>query len=85
MSVVCQAVCHMTMTRALFCRDLLILQKLYLRFGDNVSQQMHVSYQTSTRPSCLYQSSPAAAVRGQELPLLELQVHYRLEEEEEVT
>ncbi|XP_070763459.1 nuclear pore complex protein Nup160 [Enoplosus armatus] len=35
-SVVCQAVCHMTMTRALFCRDLLILQKLYLRFGDNV-------------------------------------------------
>ncbi|XP_020509237.3 nuclear pore complex protein Nup160 [Labrus bergylta] len=35
-SLVCQAVCHMTMTRALFCRDLLILQKLYLRFGDNV-------------------------------------------------
>ncbi|XP_049929502.1 nuclear pore complex protein Nup160 [Epinephelus moara] len=35
-SVVCQAVCHMAMTRALFCRDLLILQKLYLRFGDNV-------------------------------------------------
>uniref|UniRef100_A0A7N6BYJ2 Nucleoporin 160 n=1 Tax=Anabas testudineus TaxID=64144 RepID=A0A7N6BYJ2_ANATE len=29
-SVVCQAVCHMSMTRALFCRDLLILQKLYL-------------------------------------------------------
>ncbi|XP_039860058.1 nuclear pore complex protein Nup160 [Simochromis diagramma] len=35
-SVVSQAVCHMAMTRALFCRDLLILQKLYLRFGDNV-------------------------------------------------
>ncbi|XP_041851953.1 nuclear pore complex protein Nup160 [Melanotaenia boesemani] len=35
-SVICQAVCHMTMTRAVFCRDLLILQKLYLRFGDNV-------------------------------------------------
>ncbi|XP_031695457.1 nuclear pore complex protein Nup160-like isoform X2 [Anarrhichthys ocellatus] len=35
-SVVCQAVCHLTMTRTLFCRDLLILQKLYLRFGDNV-------------------------------------------------
>ncbi|CAJ1055772.1 nuclear pore complex protein Nup160 [Xyrichtys novacula] len=35
-SLVCQAVCHMTMTRAMFCRDLLILQKLYLRFGDNV-------------------------------------------------
>uniref|UniRef100_A0A667ZYV4 Nucleoporin 160 n=1 Tax=Myripristis murdjan TaxID=586833 RepID=A0A667ZYV4_9TELE len=35
-TVVCQAVCHMAMTRALFCRDLLILQKLYLRLGDNV-------------------------------------------------
>lgn len=35
-SIVCQAVCHMTMTRVLFCRDLLILQKLYLRLGDNV-------------------------------------------------
>ncbi|XP_053538114.1 nuclear pore complex protein Nup160 [Ictalurus punctatus] len=35
-SVVCQAVCHMTMTRALICRDLLILQHLYLRLGDNV-------------------------------------------------
>ncbi|KAJ3596705.1 hypothetical protein NHX12_003109, partial [Muraenolepis orangiensis] len=32
----CQAVCQMAMTRALFCRDLLILQKLYLRLGDNV-------------------------------------------------
>ncbi|XP_047189332.1 nuclear pore complex protein Nup160 isoform X2 [Scophthalmus maximus] len=36
LSLVCQAVSHMTMTRALFCRDLLILQKLYLRLGDNV-------------------------------------------------
>ncbi|KAK5615712.1 hypothetical protein CRENBAI_023015 [Crenichthys baileyi] len=35
-SIVCQAVCHMAMTRAQFCRDLLILQKLYLHFGDNV-------------------------------------------------
>nr|XP_015820477.2 nuclear pore complex protein Nup160 [Nothobranchius furzeri] len=35
-SLVCQAVCHLAMTRARFCRDLLILQKLYLRFGDNV-------------------------------------------------
>ncbi|KAM6973336.1 nuclear pore complex protein Nup160 [Aplochiton taeniatus] len=35
-SVVCQAVCHMAMTRALLCRDLLILQKLYLRLGDNM-------------------------------------------------
>lgn len=35
-ALVCQAVGHISMTRALFCRDLLILQKLYLRFGDNV-------------------------------------------------
>uniref|UniRef100_A0A6Q2YMV0 Nucleoporin 160 n=1 Tax=Esox lucius TaxID=8010 RepID=A0A6Q2YMV0_ESOLU len=35
-AVVCQAVCQMAMTRALFCRDLLILQQLYLRLGDNV-------------------------------------------------
>lgn len=40
-SVVSQAVCHMAMTRALFCRDLLILQKLYLRFGDNVRVHTH--------------------------------------------
>uniref|UniRef100_A0A3P9DEK1 Nucleoporin 160 n=2 Tax=Haplochromini TaxID=319058 RepID=A0A3P9DEK1_9CICH len=40
-SVVSQAVCHMAMTRALFCRDLLILQKLYLRFGDNVRTHTH--------------------------------------------
>lgn len=35
-SAICQAVCHAAMTRARFCRDLLILQKLYLRFGDDV-------------------------------------------------
>lgn len=35
-ALVCQAVGHISMTRVLFCRDLLILQKLYLRFGDNV-------------------------------------------------
>ncbi|XP_062856315.1 nuclear pore complex protein Nup160 isoform X2 [Trichomycterus rosablanca] len=35
-SVVCQAVCHMGMTRALICRDLLILQHLYLRNADNM-------------------------------------------------
>eukprot|EP00066_Takifugu_rubripes_P016720 XP_011605986.1 PREDICTED: LOW QUALITY PROTEIN: nuclear pore complex protein Nup160 [Takifugu rubripes] len=35
-ALICQAVCHMSMTRVMFCRDLLILQKLYLRFGDNV-------------------------------------------------
>lgn len=43
-SVVCQAVCHMAMTRALFCRDLLILQKLYLRFGDNVRAHTHTEH-----------------------------------------
>uniref|UniRef100_A0A673X1T2 Nucleoporin 160 n=1 Tax=Salmo trutta TaxID=8032 RepID=A0A673X1T2_SALTR len=35
-AVICQAVCQMAMTRVLFCRDLLILQQLYLRLGDNV-------------------------------------------------
>uniref|UniRef100_A0A4W5LG59 Nucleoporin 160 n=1 Tax=Hucho hucho TaxID=62062 RepID=A0A4W5LG59_9TELE len=35
-AVICQAVCQMAMTRALFCRDLLILQQFYLRLGDNV-------------------------------------------------
>lgn len=44
-SLICQAVCHMSMTRALFCRDLLILQKLYLRFGDNVRQRHNPSPQ----------------------------------------
>ncbi|XP_018598836.1 nuclear pore complex protein Nup160 [Scleropages formosus] len=35
-SVVCQAVCQIAMIRAILCRDLLILQQLYLRLGDNV-------------------------------------------------
>uniref|UniRef100_A0AAR2KR61 Nucleoporin 160 n=1 Tax=Pygocentrus nattereri TaxID=42514 RepID=A0AAR2KR61_PYGNA len=35
-SVVCQAVCQVALTRALLCRDLLILQHLYLRLGDNM-------------------------------------------------
>ncbi|XP_035252589.1 nuclear pore complex protein Nup160 [Anguilla anguilla] len=35
-SVVCQAVCQVAMTRVLLCRDLLILEQLYLRVGDNV-------------------------------------------------
>ncbi|MBN3303741.1 NU160 protein, partial [Amia calva] len=35
-AVVCQAVCQSAMTRVLFCRDLLILQQLYLRLGDHV-------------------------------------------------
>uniref|UniRef100_A0A4W4DTZ8 Nucleoporin 160 n=1 Tax=Electrophorus electricus TaxID=8005 RepID=A0A4W4DTZ8_ELEEL len=36
-SVVCQALCQTAMSRALLCRDILILQHLYLRLGDNVS------------------------------------------------
>ncbi|XP_016394059.1 nuclear pore complex protein Nup160 [Sinocyclocheilus rhinocerous] len=35
-SLICQAVCQTAMTRTLLCRDLLILQQLYLRNGDNV-------------------------------------------------
>ncbi|XP_047451481.1 nuclear pore complex protein Nup160 [Mugil cephalus] len=35
-SLLSQAVSHMTLTRALLLRDLLLLQKIYLRFGDNV-------------------------------------------------
>uniref|UniRef100_A0A673J4E6 Nuclear pore complex protein Nup160-like n=1 Tax=Sinocyclocheilus rhinocerous TaxID=307959 RepID=A0A673J4E6_9TELE len=35
-SLICQAVCQIAMTRTLICRDLLILQQLYLRIGDNV-------------------------------------------------
>uniref|UniRef100_A0A673XCL2 Nucleoporin 160 n=1 Tax=Salmo trutta TaxID=8032 RepID=A0A673XCL2_SALTR len=40
-AVICQAVCQMAMTRVLFCRDLLILQQLYLRLGDNVRTHTH--------------------------------------------
>lgn len=36
-SVLCQAVSQVAITRAVLCRDLLILQQLYLRLGDNVS------------------------------------------------
>uniref|UniRef100_A0A3Q3JNV8 Nucleoporin 160 n=1 Tax=Monopterus albus TaxID=43700 RepID=A0A3Q3JNV8_MONAL len=50
-SLVCQAVCQMAMTRALFCRDLLILQKLYLRFGDNVWTQL-LQLQQDLIPRC---------------------------------
>lgn len=35
-SLVSQAVCFTALSRTLFLRDLLILQKIYLRFGDNV-------------------------------------------------
>uniref|UniRef100_A0A672YNJ0 Nucleoporin 160 n=1 Tax=Sphaeramia orbicularis TaxID=375764 RepID=A0A672YNJ0_9TELE len=45
-SMVCQAVSNMAMTRALFCRDLLILQKLYLRFGDNVRTYANLQHLT---------------------------------------
>ncbi|XP_056307658.1 nuclear pore complex protein Nup160-like [Danio aesculapii] len=34
-SLICQAVCQTAMTRTLLCRDLLILQQLYLRIGEN--------------------------------------------------
>ncbi|XP_017292270.1 nuclear pore complex protein Nup160 [Kryptolebias marmoratus] len=60
-SVVCQAVCHTAMTRARFCRDLLILQKLYLRFGDNVflgggGQLLHLQQDLIPRTSHLLSS-----------------------------
>nr|XP_043873458.1 nuclear pore complex protein Nup160 [Solea senegalensis] len=35
-SLVCQAVAHIAMTRARLCRDMLILQKLFVHCGDNV-------------------------------------------------
>uniref|UniRef100_A0A673IH03 Nucleoporin 160 n=1 Tax=Sinocyclocheilus rhinocerous TaxID=307959 RepID=A0A673IH03_9TELE len=41
-SLICQAVCQTAMTRTLLCRDLLILQQLYLRNGDNVSRHTHI-------------------------------------------
>lgn len=48
MALICQAVGHMSMTRVMFCRDLLILQKLYLRFGDNVGPTaLHASMKAS--------------------------------------
>uniref|UniRef100_A0A8C7N882 Nucleoporin 160 n=1 Tax=Oncorhynchus kisutch TaxID=8019 RepID=A0A8C7N882_ONCKI len=49
-AVVCQAVCQMAMTRALFCRDLLILQQLYLRLGDNVSRPQLLQLQQDLIP-----------------------------------
>ncbi|RXN36925.1 nuclear pore complex Nup160 [Labeo rohita] len=38
-SLICQAVCQTAMTRALLCRDLLILQQLYLRIDDHLLGQ----------------------------------------------
>ena len=49
-SVVCQALSHTAMTRALCCRDLLLLQHLYLRLDDNVSTHAAV---TAIYPSIL--------------------------------
>lgn len=48
-SLVCQAVSHISMSRVLFCRDLLILQKLYLHFGDNVGQRRSTNVCFATR------------------------------------
>lgn len=48
-SLVCQAVAHVAMTRTLLCRDLLILQKLYLRCGDNVLSR-HNTNKQKTHP-----------------------------------
>uniref|UniRef100_A0A4W4DVH5 Nucleoporin 160 n=1 Tax=Electrophorus electricus TaxID=8005 RepID=A0A4W4DVH5_ELEEL len=44
-SVVCQALCQTAMSRALLCRDILILQHLYLRLGDNVSVCVYINLQ----------------------------------------
>uniref|UniRef100_A0A3B4CKH0 Nucleoporin 160 n=1 Tax=Pygocentrus nattereri TaxID=42514 RepID=A0A3B4CKH0_PYGNA len=51
-SVVCQAVCQVALTRALLCRDLLILQHLYLRLGDNVSGAQSLQLQQDLIPRC---------------------------------
>lgn len=60
----------MSMTRALFCRDLLILQKLYLRFGDNVRQRRSPSLQherlLSNLPAsvCVFLCAPQVFLGG---------------------
>lgn len=43
-SLICQAVCQTSMTRVLLCRDLLILQQLYLHLGDRVSFCVNVAF-----------------------------------------
>uniref|UniRef100_A0A8C6T4G5 Nucleoporin 160 n=1 Tax=Neogobius melanostomus TaxID=47308 RepID=A0A8C6T4G5_9GOBI len=60
-AMVCQTVVTVAMTRAQFCRDLLILQKLYLRFGDNVflgggAQLLHLQQDLIPRCSHLLSS-----------------------------
>uniref|UniRef100_A0A674CRL3 Nucleoporin 160 n=1 Tax=Salmo trutta TaxID=8032 RepID=A0A674CRL3_SALTR len=72
-AVVCQAVCQMAMTRALFCRDLLILQQLYLRLGDNVSSSTHTLRQKYKLNSAwLTLCSPSRDANLQHLSVLEL-------------
>uniref|UniRef100_A0A8C7L340 Nucleoporin 160 n=1 Tax=Oncorhynchus kisutch TaxID=8019 RepID=A0A8C7L340_ONCKI len=72
-AVVCQAVCQMAMTRALFCRDLLILQQLYLRLGDNVSSSTHTRRQKYKLNSAwLTLCSPSRDANLQHLSVLEL-------------
>uniref|UniRef100_A0A8C2H8N8 Nucleoporin 160 n=1 Tax=Cyprinus carpio TaxID=7962 RepID=A0A8C2H8N8_CYPCA len=51
-SLICQAVCQTAMTRTLLCRDLLILQQLYLRIGDNVSGAQLLQLQQDLIPRC---------------------------------
>ncbi|XP_076878725.1 LOW QUALITY PROTEIN: nuclear pore complex protein Nup160 [Brachyhypopomus gauderio] len=56
-SVVCQTVCLTAMSRAQLCRDLLILQHLYLRLGDNMllpgcGQSLHM--QQDLIPRCCH-------------------------------
>uniref|UniRef100_A0A8C2EYK3 Nucleoporin 160 n=1 Tax=Cyprinus carpio TaxID=7962 RepID=A0A8C2EYK3_CYPCA len=43
-SLIGQAVCQTAMTRTLLCRDLLILQQLYLRIGNNILHRLAVSF-----------------------------------------
>ncbi|XP_061780964.2 nuclear pore complex protein Nup160 [Nerophis lumbriciformis] len=60
-SLVCQALSHMTMTRALLCRDLLLLLKLCLRLGDHVlagggAQLLQIQQEVIPRASHLLSS-----------------------------
>uniref|UniRef100_A0A8C1CD92 Nucleoporin 160 n=2 Tax=Cyprinus carpio TaxID=7962 RepID=A0A8C1CD92_CYPCA len=51
-SLIGQAVCQTAMTRTLLCRDLLILQQLYLRIGNNVSSAQLLQLQQDFIPRC---------------------------------
>lgn len=72
-SLICQAVCHMSMTRVLLCRDLLILQKLYLRFGDNVGPQHHPKCLSCQKASASLSSCTCQVFLGGGSQLLQLQ------------